>query len=420
MGKLVLKLLLLCCSVAQSLQSDIINRGTLFPCMFYLPKPQRYFYLYPMQLDQDSTVFAEEYSFTMNVCERVKIPQSRSISPPSYGSMYFTETASNSTFVTSFHDGFMNSTRWSVDQIEAGAGGAEGWIGVEINGTNYWDGNGKLLNSTIRIRCDASVAGFAYVNTVKVEKTEERLVITMSSEHGCGFELSDMLKVDEWIFKVYYLVAGLLLVVIGYKILTLTLVVSCFFIGLSISIISVFEGSNPNNWGTTAKVSYLIFSVSMGFILAHSSFYFPHGALYGCSLFLGLSLAELVCKRFDVQERLFVGYLALMFFTPAGLIYFFHRNYQNCTYIFTSLLGSAHLLLFVDHVNHWKIFNSFVDLLDLHKYVEYKSLILITAVILIVGWNCQYYFFSKNKQSEIDSRHSARMRDYIDEHQTVE
>lgn len=420
MRSYVYKLLLLCCATSPALQSDIINRGTLFPCMFYLSKPQRYFYLYPMQLDQDSTVFADEYSFTMNVCERVKVPLNRAVSPPSFGSMYFVDKASDSTFVTSYHDGFMNTTRWSVDEIDPGVGGSGGWIGVEINGTNYWDGNGKLLNSTIRIKCDVAVVGYDYVNSVKVEKTADRLVVTMSSEFGCGYELSETLKLDEWIFKVYYLVAGLLLVVIGYKILKLTLVVGCFFIGLCISTISVFEGSNPNNWGTVAKVSYLVFSLSMACILAHSSYYFPHGALYGCSLFLGLTLADLFCSRFDVKERLFVGYLALNFFTPAGLIYFFHRNYQNCTYLFTSLLGSAHLLLFVDHVYHWKIFNSFVDLLDLRKYQQYKSLVLITAVILIVGWNLQHHFFTKNQQNEANRRHSVRMRDYIDEHQTVE
>lgn len=418
MGTYVHVLVVLGCAVSLARQSDIINRGTLFPCMFFIPKAHRYFYLYPMQLDHDSTLFAAEYSFTMNVCERVKIPSSRSLSPPSFGSMYFTDMASGSTFATSFHDGFMNSTRWSVDEIAAGDGSPGGWTGVEINGTNYWDDSGRLLNSTIRIRCDAEVVGFDYVNSVKAEKTDDRLTITMSSEFGCGYELSEALKVDEWVFRVYYLVAGLLLVVVGYKILRLTLVIGCFFIGLCVSIISVYEGSNPNNWGSTAKASYLVFSVSMGFILAHSSFYFPHGALYGCSLFLGLTLAELVCSRFDVKERLFVGYLALNFFTPAGLIYFFHRNYQNCTYIFTSLLGSAHLLLFIDHVAQWKIFNSFVDLLDTRKYAQFKSLVIIAAVLVIFGWHCQSYFFAKSEANE--RRHSVRMRDYIDEHQTVE
>ena len=396
----------------ETMQSDIINRGVVFPCIFYVQSVDKYYNLYPMVTQEGGSVVNSFSMLKYNICRNVEVnDDSKMMAPQTFGSMYFTDFIGMKNYALSYYDSLFNTTIWTIESYqEKDDGGTIIVEGVQINGINNWENDG-LLNSTIIMKCDKSVEGQDYKQTMGAAKVDGRILIQIKTEFACGHEIPRIVSMNHWVVSVYYICAGVALISIGYKILNLTLMVLGFFLGIAVSLICVLQGSNPNDWGASEKTAYLTYSLSMALILSYSSFYFPPGALYGSAIFVGYVLSDITCRRFEIKDRLYVAYLALIVALPILGILIAHKFNRSVKYVFTSWVGSMHLVLFYDSVSSKTSINSFADFIDYQHYINNPFIIIVFIISAILGLNIQHTVHSKTDGAV--RRESLRVRDFI-------
>lgn len=343
------------------------NRGLLFPCVFFEPQTGKLLMLYGLQQVKDFRKNfsvpsikpgepASQYEVTGNFCKMTNNDLDN-VNTESIGAMLIRKLDSEDPYALSYSNGYLDSTQWSIKY----EGDDENSQSIIIKGTSGKKANRRIADPTFRIYCDKAVTtsqgfidSFKLVSVTADPKGEGNSQVVFEGKYSlaCGWDAKFLSEADARFLMVVYVVLGLLLLMLGYSVLRWTLTISLFVLGCLLTASEIFDNTTISMWGKLSWTIFMLIIFGLGAVLSYSAFYFPTGAIYLGSIFLGHILAQIISDYFEIAKHLYVAHILLHAAFLLASIAVFKNNLNNCKFAFTALLGGWLLLMVYTNVRY--------------------------------------------------------------------
>ena len=392
------------------------NQGLLFPCVFFEPKTGKLLMLYELQQSIDiKTVFTlsdgegqnrtRSFNVTMNFCKFAGDFEKEDLQ--TNGAIMINENGVPKTYALSYSDGFLNSTVWNIEyNPNLGPAGV-----ITIKGLNDWQGlKTEIINSTFNIYCNQeSKNADDFKKSLKLVSftsgDDGEIVFEGSSKFACGFNAQFLVQWDSRVLMAIYLVIGIGMLGMGYKLLRWSMTVSFFMLGIIIAASEILDNTVLLQWKWISWTLFPLIILGIGFILSYSAFYFPTGAVYLFAIYLGHIGATLITDYYFIEDRFFVGYLLVHAIFLIGSLAIFRTNLSTCKFAFTSFFGAW--LIMVAYTNlRYKSKGLYIDsiLKPGTTFMLYPFTFIIMVLMAILGFWVQRSFFKARVDAELENQ----------------